>query len=182
VTEVPARGLDVTLVADERVRARLAAANGLPGIASAEARLHVSRRGREGVHVDGEVRARATLTCVVSLERFEADIVEPVDVDFEPSREPRPARDAQAPGRPRRGVRPEPEPEDEPGMEDLDAPDPIIDGRIDLGALAEEFLTLGIDPYPRKPGVAFAEPAEPPARENPFAKLATFAPKSGDKK
>ena len=27
--------------------------------------------------------------------------------------------------------------------------------QIDLGALAAEFLALGLDPYPRKPGVAF---------------------------
>ncbi len=35
-----------------------------------------------------------------------------------------------------------------------DPPDPIIDGKIDLGALAAEFFALGLDPYPRKPGVA----------------------------
>ena len=34
-----------------------------------------------------------------------------------------------------------------------DAPDPIVDGKIDLGALAAEFMILGLDPYPRKPGV-----------------------------
>ena len=177
-TDVPARGLDVTLTADERLRARLAAANGLPAIGAAEARLHVARRGREGLHVTGEIRARVTLVCVVSLEPFESDIVEPVDVEFEPAR---PSREAPAPRRSRREA-PPPEPEDEVGMEDLDAPDPIIDGKIDLGALAQEFLTLGIDPYPRKPGVAFEEPAEPPAKESPFARLAAFAPKAGDKK
>ena len=42
-----------------------------------------------------------------------------------------------------------------------DAPDPIVDGKIDLGALAAEFLALGLDPYPRKPGVAFAPPRRP---------------------
>ena len=38
-------------------------------------------------------------------------------------------------------------------IDDEDEPDPIIDGKIDLGALAAEFFALGLDPYPRKPGV-----------------------------
>ena len=43
---------------------------------------------------------------------------------------------------------------------------------VDLGAVASEFLLLGIDPYPRKPGVKF----EPPPRAgdaaaHPFAAL-----------
>ncbi|MGB7126998.1 MAG: DUF177 domain-containing protein, partial [Methylovirgula sp.] len=28
-------------------------------------------------------------------------------------------------------------------------------GMIDVGALAAEFLALGLDPYPKKPGVEF---------------------------
>jgi hypothetical protein len=38
-------------------------------------------------------------------------------------------------------------------------PDPIVDGKIDLGALAAEFMILGLDPYPRKPGVDFIPPS-----------------------
>ena len=37
-------------------------------------------------------------------------------------------------------------------LADEDEPDPIIDGKIDLGALTAEFFALGLDPYPRKPG------------------------------
>jgi hypothetical protein len=59
-------------------------------------------------------------------------------------------------------------------FEGEDLPDPIVAGRIDLGALVAEFLALGLDPYPRKPGVEFAEPqgaAHEPVGESPFAKL-----------
>jgi hypothetical protein len=53
-----------------------------------------------------------------------------------------------------------------------DPPDPIIGGRIDLGALAAEFLSLGLDPYPRKPGVDFEAPeGDAPGEESPFAAL-----------
>ncbi len=44
--------------------------------------------------------------------------------------------------------------------EQPDPPDPIVNGRIDLGQLAAEFLALGLDPYPRKPGVEFAPVVE----------------------
>ena len=41
---------------------------------------------------------------------------------------------------------------------------------------ASEHLTLGLDPYPRKPGVAFAEPAPlgADADASPFAALKTL--------
>ena len=44
-----------------------------------------------------------------------------------------------------------------------------VDGAIDLGAVATEFLLLGLDPYPRKPGAVFeappaGDPVEPSVR------------------
>ncbi|MCB1542619.1 MAG: DUF177 domain-containing protein, partial [Rhodoblastus sp.] len=147
VGEVPPQGADVVLEADASERDRLAQLNGLVALSSAAATLHATRRGREGLHVTGEVRARLTQTCVVSLEDFESEIVESIDVEFEPARA-KPVRDeGERMSRRRRDARP-PVEEDEEGMDDLDAPDEIVDGRVDLGALAAEFLTLGIDPYP----------------------------------
>lgn len=173
VMEVPPQGVDIALEADASVREQLARLNGLLALSSATAKLHATRRGREGLHVTGEVRARVTQTCVVSLEPFETEIVEPVDVEFEPSRAPKPARDEpERMSRRRRDVRP-PVEEDEEGMDDLNAPDEIVDGKVDLGALASEILTLGIDPYPRKPGAAFEELRAEGATVSPFARLAT---------
>ena len=178
VGEVPAHGLETTLIADEGVRRRLAAEDGVLAIASVEAHMRVTRRGRDRLHVLGQLRARLMQTCVVSLEPFEAEIVEPIDVEFAPP-------PAAAPRDPRQGARrgrsvPEQD-QDAEGMDDLDAPDEIVDGKIDLGALAAEHLALGIDPYPRKPGIAFAEPAEPPKRESPFASLGSLVAGPGGK-
>ena len=50
-------------------------------------------------------------------------------------------------------------------------PEPLVDGKVDLGALATEFLILGIDPYPRKAGAQFAPPKVEDAGEHPFAAL-----------
>ena len=44
--------------------------------------------------------------------------------------------------------------------EDEDDADPIENGWIDLGEVVAETLALDLDPYPRKPGEAFAEHIE----------------------
>ncbi|GJD53440.1 hypothetical protein OPKNFCMD_6215 [Methylobacterium crusticola] len=89
------------------------------------------------LQVTGTIEAAVTQTCVVTLEPFDTVVTEAVDVDFAD-------RDAFA------GT----------AAEDAEIPDPIVNGRIDLGSLAGEFLALGLDPYPRKDGVAFEPPAE----------------------
>jgi hypothetical protein len=60
--------------------------------------------------------------------------------------------------------------------EQPDPPDPIINGKIDVGSLASEFLALGLDAYPRKPGAQFQNPDGEPDDEkaSPFAALARF--------
>ena len=57
-------------------------------------------------------------------------------------------------------------------LEEVDPPDPIIDGKIDLGALLVEFVALGLDPFPRKPGVVFDFKDEADVIEHPMAALA----------
>jgi len=151
-------GLAQTIKASATERAALAALNGLPAIARLEASFRISK-WRRGVRVEGELSARVTQTCVVSLEPFEVDIEEPIDVKFLPI-------DADAP------------PRAEPvatAADGEDEPDAIVDGKIDLGALAAEFLTLSLDPYPRKPGVAFEPPAEAVEADSPFERLRALA-------
>ena len=81
-------------------------------------------------------------------------------------------RFAPPPKRPRRGAaRRTAEPETVE-IDGEDPPDPIVDGKIDLGALAAEFFALGLDPYPRKPGVAFDAARRGRGRDSPFAALA----------
>ena len=115
----------------------------------------LTRQGA-GVHVGGQVSARVGQTCVVTLEPIESDIEEAVDLKFAPAPaggtlEPKSARKRTSGG-------------DEP-------PEPLVGGTLDLGALAIEFLILGIDPYPRKAGAQFAPPKVEDAGEHPFAAL-----------
>ncbi|HEY2758922.1 MAG TPA: DUF177 domain-containing protein, partial [Pseudolabrys sp.] len=61
-------------------------------------------------------------------------------------------------------------------------PEPLMNGKVDLGALAAEFLILGIDPYPRKAGVQFAPPKAEDGGEHPFAALESLKKQLGGKK
>ena len=157
----------------------VARADGLPSVASLSAEFKVNRQGKD-IRVAGEVRARVTQECVVTLEPFESDVIEPVDVRFAFAPPPPPPAPREGERLSRRRAsqaqqehRSQPVPEHFPSHEEDDPPDPIVDGKIDLGALAAEFMALGLDPYPRKPGVEFAAVQEDATRdESPFAGLA----------
>src|SRR5262249_4580645 len=60
-----------------------------------------------------------------------------------------------------------------------DLPEALVGGSIDLGAIATEFLVLGIDPYPRKPGTQFQAPAGEDDAPRPFAALAALRKSKG---
>lgn len=161
VTALPPTGTRITVEAEPAERAALAAADGLLDLVRLEGRFTLITEGSGGgVRVRGEVDATVVQTCTVSLDPFESAISENVDVVF--LSEQKAAAWARA-----RAAQPE------QGLDDEDPPDQIVDGQIDLGELTAEFLALGIDPYPRKPGVAFdAEGFAPEKDESPFAALA----------
>ncbi len=129
---------------------------GLPGIRSLSADYKLTTSAK-GIHVTGVVKASITQVCVVTLENFDSDIEEDVEVDF-----------AESSGMPA---------EPPTDINEYEPPDEIINGQIDLGALTAEFLALGLDPYPRKPGVDFdfRDPAD--QKDSPFAALGKLKPK-----
>jgi len=169
VDALPGKGATQSIEADADERTALAKLNHLPAIASLSATFKLSRSGRDSVRVTGAVRAEVTQVCVVTLEPFPASVDEPVDILFEP-----PAKDPKQRG----GA----EKEEDLDLTAADPPDVIVDGVIDLGVLAAEFLALGLDPYPRKPGVAFAAPARADDTPSPFAALAELKQKAKPKK
>jgi hypothetical protein len=154
--DVPEAGRSVEIEAGEAVRAALAVPLGVDAVEQAGGSFHLTRRGRDGLHVAGRVTATVRQTCVVSLEPVINEIAEDVDVDFAPSRE---------------RIAGELEGEIELSAV-TDEPEPLIGNSVDLGLLATEFLTLGVDPYPRKADVAFEPPAAGDPAAHPFAALA----------
>ena len=159
VEQIAEAGQHFDLAADATVRAAIAKVVGLRDLPRLEAHFDVGRRGAS-VHVAGLVTATVGQNCVVTLEPLTNEVDEEVDLRFVPQ---------QAPAR---------QPTTDDGTESdardvkWDDPEPLIDGVVDLGALAIEFLILGLDPYPRKAGAVFEPPAEREPEEGPFAALA----------
>ena len=166
VDEVPDHGLSVTVESTEGERDALRTLNTVVAVQSLAGRFIVKREGKAGAVVTGTVHARIVQTCVVSLEPFETTLEEPVEVHFltpEAVEKRRAERAAVA---------------SDPTDDDPDEPDVLVAGGLDLGAVTAEYLTLGLDPYPRKPGVRFEDvaPEAAPAEASPFAVLKALRP------
>jgi Large ribosomal RNA subunit accumulation protein YceD len=141
VDDIPLNGLHREIDASPAIRAQvlalvagLASVHDLPKLSAV---FDLTRRGTK-VHVAGHVSARVGQTCVVTLEPIESDVEEVVDVLFAPTS----GYDHSA----------APEIEVRLGEE---PPEPLVGDTVDLGALATEFLVLGVNPHPRKPGAEF---------------------------
>lgn len=163
VEDIPETGLHVEIDAPETVRAELATLAGLRELPNLSAVFDLTRRAA-GVRVTGNVSARVGQSCVVTLEPLESDVEETVDLRFAPqSVEPALSKAESTAAH----------------TKDDDPPEPISNGRLDLGAIATEFLLLGIEPYPRKPGAEFAPVKADDASAKPFAALEALKKRLG---
>jgi hypothetical protein len=156
--DVPVTGRRFELCADEAVRAAVARTAELRALPRLEATFDVSRHGADGLRVAGRVSATVGQTCVVTLDPIENEVEETVDLIFVPGATP--AGDA-------------------PGREVVEVaahevPEPLRNDTVDLGAIATEFLVLGIDLYPRKLEAVFEAPPVEDTTEHPFAALAAL--------
>jgi uncharacterized metal-binding protein YceD (DUF177 family) len=150
VAEIPDGGSHHDLSADAAVRDSIAQLAGLRVLPRLEASFDLNRRG-EGVAVRGEVSAQVGQTCVVTLEPIENDVLETIDLLFMPV-----------------------EKNEDSTKRKGEPPEPLENGMIDLGAIAVEFLVLGLDPYPRKSGVEFSRSEGEDEQAHPFAALAAL--------
>jgi hypothetical protein len=158
VEDIAETGQHFTLTADEEVRSAVARIAGLRDLPRFEAEFEVTRQGAGGLRVVGRVSATVGQNCVVTLEPLSNAVEERVDLTFMPVSAESIADDAEA----------------WEGLKERkwNDPEPLIGGVVNLGAVATEFLMLGIDPYPRKPGAVFEPPRHPTPEESPFAALA----------
>jgi uncharacterized metal-binding protein YceD (DUF177 family) len=166
VEEIPEAGLHREIEASAEIREALANLANLRNVSEARGVFDLTRRGA-GVHVVGRVSARVGQTCVVTLEPMDSVIEEAVDLVFAPSR---------AGGA---------EPDETSGRHesaDEEPLEPLAGGRLDLGAIATEFLILGIEPYPRKTGVEFEPPKTDDGAVHPFAALEALKKGPGGRK
>src|ERR1043165_1413829 len=85
--EIGESGRHVELEASEAVRAALAKPAGVDAVERRVARFDLTRRGRDRLHVSGEVRGTVRQACVVTLDPVVNEISEAIAVTFAPPRE-----------------------------------------------------------------------------------------------
>ena len=164
VRSLPANGYEEAIRADEAERAALASANGIEAVELFEATVRAIAWGAEGVRVDGSVRARVVQSCVITLEPVRNEIDEPIDAVFVPegSAFARGTDDGEI----------------VIDAEGDDAPETFRLPTLDLGAVAAEFFSLALDPYPRRKDAKLPTAATD-APTGAFASLAALKAKDG---
>ena len=170
IEDVAETGQHFDLLADNDVRAAVARLAGLRDLPRLQANFDVTRHGANGLHVAGRMSATVGQNCVVTLEPLVNEVEEDIDLLFAP---PPPSVERKA------GDDEDAEDGSERPQRSWNGPEPLVGGGVDLGALATEFLILGLDPYPRKPGAVFEAPQDVKPDPGPFAALAGLKEKHG---
>ncbi|RVB12818.1 DUF177 domain-containing protein, partial [Mesorhizobium sp. M7A.F.Ca.CA.004.05.1.1] len=123
---------------------------------SYRAELLVASWKRNGVKISGRVEADITQACIVTLEPVEAHIDEPVEALLLPEDSKLGRQGFDGGG------------EILLDAEGPDSPETFSGDTIDVGALAEQYFGLAIDPYPRKQGASLNAGSETEPAENEF--------------
>lgn len=166
---VPPHGLHVTEAATADECQALAGRYMIEAVKRFELEADIRIWRKQGLHVKALMKADITQTCIVTLEAIENNIEERFEVFLLPENmlasHSTSADKAEL-------------------IQDLDMPDVLVDGQCDIGELAAQYLSLALDPYPRKQGAQSAyldemtedsrAQVETSAQDksHPFAKLA----------
>lgn len=146
VDRVPAAGQKGVAEANQAERSALTELYGVEEISRLAFVWEIKPKGRGRFHLKGRLEGELVQSCVITLEPVEESIVESIDLEFWPGG---------AIDEPRMGVLDLSDAE----MMGNGSPEPLVDGVIDVGAVAAEFLASAMNPYPRKPdapGEAFS--------------------------
>lgn len=150
---------------------RLTKRMGVSEIRDLVGELTLSRdSGRNVIFISGQVRASITQSSVISGKPVKSEIDESFEawyadhdeaVSFAKAKQERLVREGAG---------------DFPFLDESEDPEPIVDGKIDVGELAAQYLSLAINLYPRAEGESFELAADAPKAdeevyENPFAAL-----------
>lgn len=170
--EIDEKGQKFQINADNASKEDLARRLNLLALNDLSAKLIATRQNKRVIYVSCHFNAEVVQKCVVTLqpvtdhisEEFEAWFADPDQVvSFARARHERDkARETQ----------------ERPMLEEQEDPEPIIDGKIDLGELVTQYLSLAINPYPHSPEALAKKEREENSglasdqeRINPFAAL-----------
>jgi len=133
--------------------------------------------GNMVIHVQGKLIGGITQKCIVTLEPIVHEIHEEFEAWYADPNQ------AVSFARAKRDRLAHKDLEDQPILEEHEDPEPIIDGKIDLGEIATQFLSLALDPFPRTENTEFKSEAKSLGKEpegmynNPFAALKNWKEK-----
>ena len=162
-SEISPDGTSVERRAKKNERAKLSTRLGLEAIDDLFFKVRMTPEPEgNGLIVEGRIKVRFKQTCSVTTELIESVIDLPVTLRFEETDESGEGKIGDI------------------DIDDEDPPEPMIGGRFDLGETMVQLVAQEIDPFPRKPGLPYADfstatghhekdHAEP--SENPFAVL-----------
>ena len=150
------KGTPYKLVATVTERADIAEFLGLLELRHLSAELTLARSASGIVAVTGHITADLAQSCVVTLESVPQLMVEEIDRRFVPDGLARSAPHVV-----------------DVALDERDPPDTYGNTGIDIGVVAVEQLSLGVDPYPRAQGAKLpgAVVERPTADDSPFAVL-----------
>jgi len=146
------QGRTETIEADSQECERLAERIGLNELISLTAEIILTPQKNDRIiHLNGHFTADIQQTCVVTLEpiktRIEANFERLYDTTQDSQDEDDDAGETAK----------ENHRESDVDAEEDDPPEPLMGGKIDVGEAIAEQLALEINPFPRKPGIEFAE-------------------------
>ncbi len=159
VDGLSADGVTRTLTPDEEARQAIARRLDLRELPSFAAEIRVMPWRSGGAVLTGHIEADVVQTCVVTLEPVPAHVADDFEVRYLPPSMIEPVKP---------GEELEFDAEDDDPPEALEGPDGTL---IDAGEVAVQYLSLALDPYPRKPGAELPDEAKGEAEPSPFAVL-----------
>ncbi len=154
VRQIPVAGLTLNLQADEIQRQALADRFALPAIKSLTADVTLTKVNKDRVRVNGDFNAEVEQVCVVSLKTFNQKVQDCFCVVF--SQEEGASLKLN---------------EIDLDMDEEDDVEFLENGKIDVGELTAEYLSLALDPFPHAPDAVFRSEIVPETQKNAFSVL-----------
>ncbi|MDH5722108.1 MAG: DUF177 domain-containing protein [Alphaproteobacteria bacterium] len=169
---ITAKALNFSLEPDAQEKKALSNRLDLHEIENLSCEFSIRRNeGSMVVHIQGKLIGSITQKCIVTLEPVISDIHEEFEAWYaDPDQ-------AVSFARAKRERMTHKDLEDQPILEEHEDPEPIIDGKIDVGEVATQFLSLALNPFPRAENSEFKSENECIGDEpdgmynNPFAAL-----------
>ena len=179
VDDIPTQGRSYEVAPNESEKRSIAQRLGIVSLDSLQAKLDISREEKGYIfQVKGEFFADITQSCVITLEPVTCKIEDSFEAWYADHAQALPFKRAQHDAKSKKEI------VDLPMLEEHEDPEPIEGGKINLGELVIQYLSLAINPYPQREGADYENKevekksgTREALRPNPFAALKNWRPK-----